>query len=166
MNQRGLGHQRGLGNGQPAGESTSIAVNGRTSSPGVLTKECFMKLWTKSLVWFLAFAGLVFAGSPKIAKDLDNIDSEALVDVIVQFKQVPTEAHHKKITDRGGQLKRELGLIKGSHYSVPASKLKDLADDPDVAYISPDRPVNAADTPTVFDYKLQGVNADIAQKYG
>ena len=125
-----------------------------------------MKFQTKSLVWFLAFAELAFAGSPKIAKDLDNIDPEALVNVIVQFKQVPTEAHHKKITDRGGQLKRELGLIKGSHYSVPASKLKDLADDPDVAYISPDRPVNAAGTPTIFDYKLQGVNADIAQTYG
>ena len=103
-----------------------------------------MKWRTKSLVSLLAFVGLVYAGSPKIAKDLDNIDSEALVDVIVQFKQVPTEAHHNKVTNRGGQLRRELGLIKGSHYSIPASKLKDLAEDPDVTYISPDRPVKAS----------------------
>ena len=96
------------------------------------------------LVSLLTLGLLAFAGSPKIAKDLDSIDSEALVDVIVQFRQVPTEAHHNKVINRGGQLKTELGFIKGSHYSIPAGKLEDLAEDPEVTYISPDRPVKAS----------------------
>src|SRR4026209_2216287 len=112
-----------------------------------------MKLLSITAVLLLASTP-VFAKHPKIAQDLEAANPSSNVDVIVQFKHAPTDAHHKKITDRGGQLKRELGIIKGSHYSVLASKLKDLADDPDVAYISPDRPVNAVDTPTIFDYKL------------
>jgi serine protease AprX len=44
---------------------------------------------------------------------------------------------------------------------VPASKLKDLADDPDVAYISPDRVVRGT-----LDYAEAAVNANIALNYG
>src|SRR5579872_7468818 len=122
--------------------------------------------WLRITAVLLLASTLVFAKHPKIAGNLEDANPSSNVDVIVQFKHAPTDAHHKKITDRGGQLKRELGVIKGSHYSVPVSKLQDLADDPEVVYISPDRAVNATDTPTIFDYKLQAVNADIAQKYG
>lgn len=92
--------------------------------------------------------GLAFAQSPKMARDLVGIAGSGQVDVIVQFKQTPTAKQHGKVLDRGGKLKRELGLIKGGAYSLPASALKDLVEDEDVAFISPDRPLKAADSLT------------------
>ena len=109
----------------------------------------------------LGLASMAFAGSPKMAKDLEKVDPGSTVDVIVQFKQIPTAAHHKKVSDRGGNLKTELGAIKGGHYSIPAARIKDLADDPDVAYITPDRPVKG-----LLDYSNSTVGADIARSNG
>ena len=56
---------------------------------------------------------------------------------------MPTAAHHRKVTERGGSLQRDLSLIKSGHYRMPASSLEDLANDPDVAHISPNREVHA-----------------------
>ena len=93
-----------------------------------------------ALALFILFPfSSTFAGSDKIAKDLQNGDRNSTVDVIIQFNQVPTEAHHQKVQDKGGVLKTRLDFIKGAHYSVPVESLDALADDPDVAYISPDR---------------------------
>jgi serine protease AprX len=105
---------------------------------------------------------LAFAGSSKMAKDLENRNAADTVAVIVQFKQAPTAAHHQKVLSRGGSLKQELSLVKGGAYSMPASKLAELAADPDVAYIAPDRPVQTAGWTDGF----VAVNADIAQSYG
>jgi len=115
-------------------------------------------------------ASLAFAQSPKmspkISKDLEGIGSSSQVDVIVQFNQAPTARHHQKVLDRGGKLKQQHEIIKGGAYSVPASALADLAADPDVAYISPDRPVtgtaSGADTNSVLDYYLPTLNAQYA----
>ena len=86
-------------------------------------------------------ATMAFAGSPKMSKDLEGKNASDQVDVIVQFNQVPTARHHQKVLSRGGKLKHELGLVKSGAYSLPASALADLAADPDVAYIAPDRPL-------------------------
>ena len=83
-------------------------------------------------------ASLAFAGSPKMAKDLEGKRPSDQVNVIVQFRQAPTAKHHQKVLNRGGKLKQELGLVKSGAYSLPASALAGLAADPDVAYISPD----------------------------
>ncbi|HUJ20929.1 MAG TPA: S8 family peptidase [Bryobacteraceae bacterium] len=113
------------------------------------------------LISLLAFAGSVVGGSLKTAKDLNSLNSTGLVDVIVQFKHVPTEVHHRKVTDRGGHLKTELGLIKAGHYSIPAGEVRDLAEDPEVTYISPDRPVKAS-----LDYANSTVGAGLAFQAG
>src|SRR5205807_7527366 len=45
----------------------------------------------------------------KLSKDLDALKgghNGATVDVIIQFNQTPTAAHHKKVQDKGGALKR------------------------------------------------------------
>ncbi len=101
-----------------------------------------------TLCGLILSVGLAFAQSPKMARDLVGIAGSGQVDVIVQFKQTPTAKQHGKVLDRGGKLKRELGLIKGGAYSLPASALKDLVEDEDVAFISPDRPLKAADSLT------------------
>src|SRR6266705_412424 len=113
----------------------------------------------------LVVAGLCLAdGKHKLSKDLDALKgshSGATVDVIIQFNQTPTDAHHQKVQDKGGALKTKLDFIKGAHYSVPVESLDALADDPDVAYISPDRRLSGA-----LDNTAAAVNAKAAWQSG
>jgi serine protease AprX len=123
-------------------------------------------------LWFILLAAsAAFADNSKIspvwghhsrvADELKSLDQNATVDVIVQFKHAPTEEHHRSVRDRGGMHKADLHLIKGALYSIPASAIESLADDSEVDYISPDRPVRGA-----LDYAAPAVGADIALKYG
>src|SRR5207245_11072585 len=88
---------------------------------------------------------LAYGKKHKMSKYLDAMQGASkgpIVDVIIQFKQAPTDAQHAKVQAKGGVLKTKLDVIKGAHYSVPVESLESLADDSDVAYISPDRAVN------------------------
>ena len=117
-----------------------------------------------ALITLLA-AALSFAdGKHKLSKDLEELKSGlsgATVDVIIQFKQAPTDAQHGKVEGHGGVLKKKLDVIRGAHYSVPVKSLPALADDPDVAYISPNRPLSGTSTSTL-DYTPESVNAQVA----
>ena len=97
----------------------------------------------------LLVAGLSFSNGKKhkLSKDLDALKgahSGATVDLIIQFNQTPTAAHHQKVQAKGGVLNTKLDFIKGAHYTVPVESLDAMADDPDVAYISPDREVSGS----------------------
>ncbi len=88
------------------------------------------------------------------------------MDVIIQFNETPTEAHHQKVQNQGGVLKTKLDFIKGAHYSVPVHSLPALEDDPDIAYISPNRPLSGTST-SKLDYTPETVNAPVAwQQWG
>src|SRR5260370_12850105 len=119
-------------------------------------------LW--ALITLLA-AGLSLAdGKGKLSKDLDALkgsNNGATVDVIIQFNQTPTDAHHQRVQSVGGVLKTKLDFINGAHYSVPVEALDALAADPDVAYISPDRPVRG-----LLDTTVATVNGGYAQTLG
>src|SRR5713226_3667474 len=117
------------------------------------------------LITLLA-AGLSFADGKKhkLSKDLDALKgghNGATVDVIIQFNQTPTDAHHQNVQSKGGVLKTKLDFIKGAHYSIPVESLDALADDPDVAYISPNRPVRGS-----LDHAVTAVNGDLAYASG
>ena len=105
----------------------------------------------------------------KLSKDVDALrggHNGTTVDVIIQFNQTPVAAHHQKVQDKGGVLKKKLDVIKGAHYSVPVESLPALADDPDVAYISPNRPLSGTSTSTL-DFTRETVNAQVAwQQWG
>jgi serine protease AprX len=109
----------------------------------------------------LLTATRALAGSPKLAKDLEAMDAADQVHVIIQFKQAPTERHHQKIRDRGGVVRGKLDVIKGGAYTLPASALNDLANDDEVAYISPDRKVGV-----LLDNTAAAVNAAAAWQAG
>jgi serine protease AprX len=106
----------------------------------------------RSVVW----AGI----RPKLAPDLQKLDPNAVVDVIVQYKDTPTEAHHQKVRHVGGLLHRRLEVIKGGHYSIPVAGLQELANDPDIEFISPDREVMG-----LLDLTGSAVNAGAAATY-
>ena len=98
----------------------------------------------------------------KLAPDLSHQDGNAALDVIVQFTAAPTERHHDKVLRKGGTLRHDLsGVLNGAHYAVPANRVAELSEDPEVAYISPDRPLHA-----MLDYANPTVNANIARQYG
>src|SRR6266567_3196166 len=123
-----------------------------------------------TLLFCLLAAGFSLAdGKHKLSKDLEALKdghNGATVDVIVQFNQTPTDAHHQKVQNKGGVLKTKLDAIKGAHYSVPVESLDALADDPDVAYISPNRPLSGTST-SKLDYTPETVNAPVAwQQWG
>src|SRR6266566_5116709 len=114
------------------------------------------------VILILLTAGLSFADGKKhkLSKDVEDLKSgpsATTVDVIIQFNQAPTQAHHQKVQDKGGVLKTKLDFINGAHYSVPVEALDALADDPDVVYISPDRGVSGS-----LDYTTTAVGAPTA----
>src|SRR5258708_16047118 len=123
--------------------------------------------------WFalLALITLLASGSsladtkkPKFSDDLNAARSGkhgTTVDVIIQFSQTPTDAHHQKVQNKGGVLKTKLDFIKGAYYSVPVESLDALVDDPDVIYISPDRRLSGA-----LDNTAAAVNAKAAWQAG
>src|SRR2546425_6323154 len=97
----------------------------------------------------------------KISSDLQGADPNSNLKVIVQFTEPPTSSHHETVIAQGGEHLKNLRLVNGALYTVPASALAELAKDPRVAFISPDRPVRRS-----LDHVVQAVNADIAQSYG
>jgi len=139
----------------------------QSSSAGMLTTTWGRRLALLTLITLLA-AGLSFADGKKhkLSKDLDALKGShggATVDVIIQFNQTPTAADHRKVHNKGGVLKTKLDVIKGAHYSVPVESLQNLAHDPDVAYISPNRPLSGTSTSTL-DYTSEAVNAPAGWK--
>src|SRR5260370_13676038 len=135
----------------------------RSSDDSVLkTTTWGARLGLLTLITLLT-AGLCLAdGKNKLSKDLDALKgSGASVDVIIQFNQIPTDAQHQKVQNKGGVLKTKLDFIKGAHYSVPVGSLDALADDPDVVYISPDRRLSGA-----LDQTAAAVNANAAWQAG
>jgi len=96
------------------------------------------------LILLVAFiSSAMWAKDHKLAPDVKADNSSDQVKVIVQFKQTPGEAHKNKIRSKGGSVDSDLSLVKAVSGKVPKNRLRELADDPDVAYISPDRPVHS-----------------------
>ena len=116
---------------------------------------------TLALGLAVVLAPAAFAGSPKIAKDLEGADPNSIADVIIQYRTPVTEAHHNRVRQGGGALRREFGAIKAGMYSLPVRTLGVLAADADVVYISRDRQVRGS-----LDYATPAVNANIAWQYG
>src|SRR5215469_1092275 len=123
--------------------------------------EQMMRVHVKSTIFAITIFGFTavngFARHPKIAADLGDSQPDQNVGVIIQYHQIPNEAHHQKVRQKGGRLDRGLELIRGARYTIAAGQLEDLANDPDVEYISPDRPVKA-----FLDNTTAAVNAQAA----
>src|SRR5258708_12894836 len=139
----------------------------RQSSSGSILKTTTWgaRLALLALITMLV-AGLCLAdgNKHKLSNDLEALKggkSGATVDVIIQFSQTPTDAHHQKVQSKGGVLKTKLDFIKGAHYSVPVESLDALVDDPDIIYISPDRRLSGA-----LDNTAAAVNAKAAWQAG
>jgi len=75
------------------------------------------------------------------AKNYPSLASEQ-VQVIIQFKQKPTLKHIQRMATLGGRHLQRLDAVRAGVYNIPLSALAKLAKDPDVVYVSPNRPVS------------------------
>ena len=99
-----------------------------------------MKATTIStLSCLLLFGTLAWGNEHKLSPELKGQHASGVVDVIVQYKVPPAKKHRDRIAAHGGLVKQHLGTVKGLLVSLPASRLQLLSNDPDVAYVSPDR---------------------------
>jgi len=109
----------------------------------------------------LAAAGLCYGARPRMAPELGGVDETAAVNVIVEYRQTPTEDHHRRLQNLGGTVVAHLHSISADAVRLPARSLAALASDSEVAYIAPDRPVRG-----LLDLTAAAVNAAAAQNYG
>jgi len=103
-----------------------------------------------------------YAGSTaKFSADLQQraAGRGSMVTVIVQYRQMPTASSIRTMQVGGAAIKSKLHTIRAVTMRVPVSMLAKLAKDPNVAYITPDRPVSL--TATSEDYTT-AVEADVA----
>src|ERR1700681_484843 len=102
-----------------------------------------------------------YAGqTAKFSTDLQQRAAGAnMVTVIVQYRQMPTASSIRTMQVGGAAIKSNLHTIHAVTMRVPVSMLAKLAKDPNVAYITPDRPVSL--TSGNEDYTT-AVEADVA----
>jgi serine protease AprX len=109
------------------------------------------------------------SGAPtaKFSVDLQQrAGANGMVTVIVQHRQMPTSAHLKGLQGRGATIKSQFHTIRAVTMRVPVSMLAELAKDPNVAYITPDRTQKMAANPTTEEF-VTAVEADVAaSQYG
>jgi serine protease AprX len=84
---------------------------------------------------------------PKIAPDFASapVNKDGTIDVIVQFTEKPQAQHFQMMSAHGGQLKHAFQHVKGAAYRIPAAMLPFLENQPDVAYVTPDRTNKSSD---------------------
>ena len=140
----------------------SHITNGREGRPP--TSPTFSAAWGRvvGLALLVLSAMPSYAGpAPKFSRDLQEQAASAngMVTVIVQFRQMPNSSSLKTMQLGGAAIKSTLHTIHAVTMRVPVSMLAALAKNPNVAYITPDRPVSM--TWGNEDYST-AVEADVA----
>jgi subtilisin family serine protease len=115
----------------------------------------------RTTLLLLLIATFGSAASRKVAPDLARVAPDQTVNVIVRYTHPPLARHHATMANRGAKLRHSLEVVNSAAYSMPASALADLENDPEIEYVAPDRPVSAT-----LDYANPTVNASIARQYG
>src|SRR5271155_3854126 len=88
-------------------------------------------------------------------------DGSGMVTVIVQHRQMPTSAHFKGMQNRGATIRSKFHTIRAVTMRVPVSMLAELANDPNVVYITPDRHQKMTANPVTEQFAT-AVEADVA----
>jgi serine protease AprX len=83
-----------------------------------------------------------------LAKARQGTANGETVKVIVQYHQVPTDAHYATMQGRGGKLNAKLQLVKAAAFTIPVSALPALESDSEIASVTVDHPVRGLDETT------------------
>src|SRR5215510_6801465 len=94
----------------------------------------------------------------KLSSDLKKaVKSDQMIDVIVQFNHLPDDHNYKFLKLNGAKIRLKLNSINGTAVRIPAGMLPLLEALPEVAYVTPDRPVEMT-----YDETMTTVMADAA----
>src|SRR5215469_15205557 len=91
------------------------------------------------LILLLLLGTTAWGDDHKLSPELKGRHTNESVDVIVQYKVSPAQRHRDRVSAHGGLVKQHLRTVKGLLVTVPAYRVEELSNDPDVAYVSPDR---------------------------
>jgi serine protease AprX len=151
-------------------KSSSPITNGREGRP--LNSPAFSAAWGRvlGLALLLLWAIPSYAGKQapnKFSPDLQSsANSFGLIKVNVQYRTFPTKSYLKTHQAGGATVHFQLPSIKAVTMTVPAIMLAELEKDPNVVYISPDRPMNMTSNPATEEFAT-AVEADVAAaQYG
>src|SRR5271157_3919311 len=101
----------------------------------------------------------------KFSPDLhQRVDANGMVTVIVQHRQMPSDVHLKGMQGRGATIKSKFHTIHAVTMRVPASMLAELAKDPNVTYITPDRTQKMTANPLTEEFAT-AIEADVAASH-
>jgi serine protease AprX len=102
-------------------------------------------------------------GEEKYASDIHAraVVPKGMVTVIVQYRQMPNHASLRATRSHGATIKAQHHRIHAVTMRLPASMLAKLAADPNVAYITPDRPVSMTWTVPTEQF-VTAVESDMA----
>jgi serine protease AprX len=160
---------------------SSQITNGREGRP--LNSPAFSAAWGRVLGLALLMLSAIpsYASSPKPLLDENNpgvtrskfsVDLQRragtanMVTVIVQFRQMPGSASLKGFEGRGAAIRSKFQGIHAVTMHVPVSMLAELENDPNVAYVTPDRALSMTSNPQTEEFAT-AVQADLAaSQYG
>src|ERR1035437_1276957 len=106
-------------------------------------------------------AAALLAGSAKKSQDLEGVAPGQAVQVIVQYRNQPSQADVDHLAAKGGKIKWSHPSVRGISLTIPAASLDDVAADPNVTYVSVDRPLRST-----MDYTVPTTGANLALSYG
>ncbi|MGO8984628.1 MAG: S8 family peptidase [Terriglobales bacterium] len=103
----------------------------------------------------------------KFSPDLfSSVGLNGMVTINVQYRTFPTTSYLKGRQQGGATLRWKLPTIKAVTMTVPATMLTTLANEANVVYISPDRPLTMTANPQTEEFAT-AVEADVAAaQYG
>ncbi len=146
----------------------SYAANNSSGSAAAVTLKPNSVVWGKgNSSSTSSTSDSAAAVTTKFSSDLnDHVGQDGMITVIVQHRQMPSSAHLKDMQGRGAIIKSKFNTIRAVTMHVPASMLAELAKDPNVAYITPDRQINTMANPETEEFAT-AVEADVAaSQYG
>ena len=133
-------------------------------------------LWLSSMAFSLPLITTAQPPSPpgghhgpaKISADAAKADPNSVIPVIIQYKQDPGAAQDREVAYLGGATDKTLHSIHAKTALLPAGQLPALAADPNVAYVSLDRPVHPREAVSITapDFAYQPINAPAAWSNG
>ena len=145
-------------------------TNGREGRP--LNSPAFSAAWGRVLGLALLLLSAVpsYAGKAapsKLSPDLQSaIGTNGMVTVNVQYRTFPTKGYLKTRQSGGATVHWQLPSITAVTMTVPAGMLAILEKEPNVVYISPDRPLKMTASPSTEEFAT-AVEADVAaSQYG
>src|SRR5438093_1047021 len=116
-----------------------------------------------SIILPITLAASAAAQSSRLSLDLQNLPASQTANVVIQYYTPPTAANIAAAQAAGASNGKALGLVKGNGYAMSRAQASNLLTlDPNVKYISVDRPLQmASDSVTVST-----VGADLARNLG